>query len=278
MDSCLHAYFVQNKELISSCDFNVEKLDNQGYVYEVVRVMQAVPLFLEDHLKRMYNSLALANSEPKVSSDFVRNSLLKLISFNKVDYGNIKIIIGNPQDAHKPFYAAWFQPHFYPSDANYEQGVKVAFLEHERPDPNAKIWHTNYQELVRETKLRQGVFELLLSNDGKVTEGSKSNIFLIKDQAIYTPPELEVLNGITRQKVILLANQNNIHLVEKSVRKADIAAADALFLSGTSPKILPVSMILPDKQFQTDHPLLRKMIGLYDALIENYIDENKPQQ
>lgn len=275
MDSCLHSYFVRNDELVSTCDFNPDNYVNQHYVYEVIRVIDGVPLFLEDHLQRMWHSLAMADIKAEANKDFVKASLSKLISINKVDFGNIKIVVGKPQKANAPHYAAWFQPHSYPAQKSYDEGVDVGYLNYERKSPTAKIWRDNYQQLVAETKTKHKLFELLLTANGKVTEASKSNFFIVKDGMIFTSPEAEVLNGITRIKVILLARKQSIKVVEKSLTLEDIACADALFLTGTSPKLLPVNKLLPEKVFDTQNEVMRKLMQLYDDLIAQYINENK---
>jgi len=275
MYSCLHSYFVRNEELVSTCDFNPDNFVNQHYVYEVIRVIDGVPLFLEDHLQRMWHSLALADVKTEANNDFVKASLSKLISINKVDFGNIKIIVGQPQKENAPHYAAWFQPHSYPAQNAYDKGVEVGYLNYERKSPTAKIWRDNYQKLVAETKAKDKLFEVLLSANGKVMEGSKSNFFLVKDNILYTAPEAEVLNGITRIKVIVLAKKHGFKLVEKSLSQDDLNHADALFLTGTSPKILPVHKLHPQKVFDTHNELMRKLMHLYNELIAQCINENK---
>ncbi|MBZ0241826.1 MAG: aminotransferase class IV [Bacteroidales bacterium] len=275
MDNCLHSYFVRDKELVSSCDFNAEVFVNQGFVYEVIRVIDGVPLFLEDHLQRMWHSLAMADIKAEVSKDFVKASLSRLISINKVDFGNIKLVIGKPQKANAPRYAAWFQPHSYFAQKTYDEGVGVGYLNYERKSPTAKIWHDNYQQLIAETKAKHKLFEVLLSANGKVTEGSKSNFFIVKNGCLFTSPEAEVLNGITRIKVISLAHQQSIEVVEKTLSQEDIAAADAMFLTGTSLNIMPVNILYPEKVFDTRNELMLKLMQLFDKLIAQYIQENK---
>lgn len=274
MDSCLHSYFIRDKELVSTCDFIADIVANQAYVYEVIRVIDGVPLFLENHLQRMWHSLAMTKIEARVDKEFVINSLFKIISINKVAFGNLKIVIGNPEDTYKPFYAAWFQPHFYPLQQAYNEGVDVAYFDYERESPTAKIWHNNYQQLIAETKKKHKLYELLLTAYGKVTEGSKSNLFLVKNGRVFTAPENEVLNGITRMNVISLTRSHAIELIETPLSQHDIAAADAMFLTGTSAKILPVKKLHPDKLFDTKNELMRKLMQLYDELIAKYILEN----
>lgn len=275
MDNCLHSYFVRNDELVSCCDFNANSFADQGYVYEVLRVIGGVPLFLEDHLQRMWYSLASARVDTAITPHFIKSVLRQLIDINKVDIGTIKVVIGKPYKLNAPHFAAWFQQHSYPSQKSYDEGVDISFLDYERKTPTAKIWRENYQQLIAEKKKQFNLFELLLTSNDKVTEGSKSNFFIVKNDTLYTSPEAEVLNGITRIKVISLAHDAAIKVVEKSISKAAIYQADALFLTGTSPKVLPVSKLYPEKLFDTQNEIMRKLMQAYDTLIVRYINENK---
>jgi branched-chain amino acid aminotransferase len=82
---------------------------------------------------------------------------------------------------------------------------------------------------------------LMLSLDGYLTEGSVSNLFLVKRRRLYTPAAgLGILEGITRQVVIELAGENRIPLHETRLRPSDLYRADECFLTNTSMEIMPV--------------------------------------
>ncbi|HOI31781.1 MAG TPA: aminotransferase class IV [Bacteroidales bacterium] len=267
----MHNYFVFNEELRSTCDFNGESANQSGFVYEVVRVVEGIPLFLEDHIQRLKNSAEAATITLPVSEKFMKQSFKALIVNNKVTEGNIKCVAGN-RTTNKLFYAAWFQPHFYPAVELYKQGVVVGMLNEERKNPNAKVWRADFQQRIQQQKLEQQVFELLLISNGRLTEGTKSNVFLIKKAGIYTAPSDQVLGGITRSKVLEMAESIGMEIFEQNLAVADLMEAEAVFLTGTSPKILPVAAIAGfSKNFIIDHPVLQQLIAMYDSLIEAYI-------
>ncbi|MDN5349808.1 MAG: branched-chain amino acid aminotransferase [Bacteroidales bacterium] len=275
MDSCLHSYFVRNEELRSTCDFNGDETSLTGFVYEVVRVIDGVPLFLDDHINRLKASAEAAAIKLPVSEKFINQSFKALIINNKVSEGNIKCVLGN-RSANRVYYAAWFQPHAYPAAEMYSNGVIIGLLDEGRYNPKAKVWRAEFQERILKQKKDQQVFEVLLIPDGALTEGTKTNVFLIKNNEVFTAPSDQVLQGITRTKVVELAKDNNILLFEKNLVLADLLEADAVFLTGTSPKILPVKSILDHpKLYQVDHPVLQRFIKLYDKLIQQYIARHK---
>lgn len=109
-----------------------------------------------------------------------------------------------------------------------------------------------------------------------ITEGSRSNVFFVKDEIFYTAPESKVLVGITRQKVIECLRQLNFELVEKAVSAAEISQFDAAFLTGTSPKVLPVSLI-GKLRLNIQVLVLQKLMKSYDDKIDAYIEKAKAE-
>ncbi len=273
MDQCLHSYFVYNEELRSSCDFNGFATNRSGFVYEVVRVIDGVPLFIEEHLSRLKKSADAVSIKLPVDEKFVIQSFKALILQNKVLEGNIKCVVGN-RSANRLYYAAWFQPHHYPAAELYKNGVTVGLIDEKRNTPEAKVWRSDYQQKIQQEKSEKQVFELLLTPNGKLTEGTKTNLFLIKKNNVYTAPSHVVLSGITRVKVLDIGMANAIPIVEKNLELKDLLDADAVFLTGTSPKILPVKSILSYPQvFDVNHPQLVKLMRLYEEMIRNYIGQ-----
>ncbi len=271
MEECLHRFFIWNKEIRSSCDFNPFAFDSEGFVYEVIRVIDGVPLFLDEHLQRLTKSSTLANFHQLPEVRFVAKSLTKLIEVNAVDCGNIKLVFRPSNPVHQLHYAAWFQPHAYPSDAQYANGINVALFEQERLDPNAKIMREQYKKDVAKAIAENHVDDVLLVHQGKVTEGSKSNVFFIQDKLLITAPESQVLVGITRQKTIEIAKKNQLPYLEREIKVEELKWMDAAFVTGTSPKIMPIRQIVGIGNCTVEHEILQKLMALYDETIKQNI-------
>jgi len=117
------------------------------------------------------------------------------------------------------------------------------------------------------------LFEVLLVDEnGYITEGSRSNVFFVKGNVVITPPEDQVLVGITRSNIIQICKKNQIPIREELTHTKDLRIMDALFISGTSLKVLPVNSI-DEIQIRTDNALTQKISKLYDELINKYIEE-----
>jgi len=114
------------------------------------------------------------------------------------------------------------------------------------------------------------VYELLLTSDGKVTEGSRSNIFFIKGQTIFTAPGDSVLKGITRKKIFGVCKKIRFEVIEKVISINELSDYEAAFLSGTSPKVLPIKQIQGLSEYDTQNETLNKVREAYDELIDSY--------
>jgi len=80
--------------------------------------------------------------------------------------------------------------------------------------------------------------------DNRLAEGCISNVFLVKDSVLYTPPiNTPVLPGVARKTVCLLALQNSIKLNEKDLTIDDLLGADEIFLTNVIMQIMPITRV-----------------------------------
>ena len=274
MQNCLLTHFIFNKEIKSSCDFNQFALEEYLAVYEVVRVVDGLPLFLEEHINRFFASLRFNNIKSSSSERQIKSRLKALIEVNKLSMGNIRFQMVFTEQGSTDFYA-WVAPFFYPSKQQYEKGVDCGLYQAERPTPNSK---TALHKLRKDTTAEinnKGVFEVLLhTKEGFITEGSKSNVFFIKDKNVYTSPAAAVLLGVTRTKIFELCNSLRIKIREKSIKTEDVGNFDAAFLSGTSIKLLPIKSI-EGKSFNIRSQIVELLTIEYEELIIKYLNNFK---
>ncbi|MDR3593961.1 aminotransferase class IV [Clostridium sp.] len=239
-------------------------------IYEVLRVVEGKPLFLENHLKRMKNSFELINEEFKLSYDEISGKIKKLIiNENKVE-GNIKITYGIREKLLEVF----FIEHSYPSAEMYKNGVETILYFGERENPNAKIINTNFREKVNQEIKSRNVYEaILVDSKGNITEGSRSNIFMVKDNILITSPVKAVLPGVTRGEIISIARKLGIEVKEIEYKHSEISNLDGMFISGTSPKILPIKMV-DGVKLDVNNSIISKLIKEYNLEIKLYIQNH----
>ncbi len=264
------SFYVKNHELVSQSESYPEINLEGTIIYEVIRVINGKVLFFEDHLERFRNSLQMAKLDANQLSENINERIAELIRINKLADGNIKFLVNKDFKENITFYAFEI-PHYYPTENEYKEGVKLILFEAERINPSIKQLHSSLKERVDTAIEKSNAFEAILVHpNGYLTEGSKSNFFMIKNSAVYTSPGEDVLLGVTREKLIKILRKNAIPCNEIRIVPTELNTFEAAFLSGTSPKVLPAKAI--DKiTFDPKHPLLVKIMDLYNTEIESYL-------
>jgi branched-chain amino acid aminotransferase len=129
-------------------------------------------------------------------------------------------------------------------------------------DAKAGCLYPNNARAVIEAQSRG--FDNCLMRDvlGNIAELGTSNIFMVKDCAVFTPaPNGTFLNGITRQRVIKLLREDGATVIEKTLNYSDFETADEIFSSGNFSKVTPVTRI--DQRALQSGPFYRKARELY---------------
>lgn len=264
--SAILDYYIENGEL-KKVDTFIDK--NKGkVVYEVLKVIKGAPLFLEEHLKRFESSFKMLNISSVYSCEDIKEFIKELVKVNSVESGNIKITY----DIELNNIRLFFIKHYYPTKEMYEDGVKTIFYHGERHNPNAKIVDNEFRSKVIEKIKEKNAYEaILVNNEGYITEGSKSNIFIVKNDVFYTSEIKTVLPGVTRGKVIEVLKENSFKFIERNIRFTDITEKDSMFITGTSPDILPINEVEGIK-IDKNNKQLRKLMKLFEEKIKKDIE------
>ena len=266
MEIALLNYFVHDTRLLSTCDFKGDAFEKGLNIYEVLRIQQGVPVFLDEHIRRFFSSAKLEHVDLDISPSFIRQAIRLLITENRMHQGNIKFLYHrNGTDG--THFTAWALPFFYPSPQHYREGVKVVSMPGERHNPNAKKALNGLRQkadgLIREKKVWEVVY---VNNRQNITEGSRSNSFFVEGGKVVTPELSLVVPGITRAKVMELALQRGWPVTETRINLPELNKFEACFLTGTSPKVLPVSDF-NGHRFDVKNPVMRQLMQAYDDLV-----------
>jgi branched-chain amino acid aminotransferase len=180
--------------------------------------------------------------------------------------GNVKLVFNFNENN---IFLAYFVKHHYPSEEEYENGVKTIFYHGERKNPNAKIINMEFRTAVDKEIIEKKAYEaILVDRNGYITEGSKSNIFMVKGKTIITSPLEGVLPGVTRSVIIELCKKLSLKVEEKRIYYRDITDLDGLFISGTSPKVLPINEVESIKFNSSHSEIIMKIMDEYDKVIK----------
>lgn len=270
MEKAVLDFFLYNGNEYNTPEFNAIYGEDPPSIYEVIRIIDGVPLFLEEHYTRLNKSAAILGNEINMSFNSIKSNIEKMIHLNNVSNHNIKIVINNFVKNTNNNYFFLIKSN-YPNEDLYSQGIRTFLYDFMRENPNAKIINKGLREEVDILLAKKNCYEALLVNSlGEITEGSRSNLFFIKEGKVYTSPPGDVLLGITRQRIIKLCTENNIDVVETPIYSNSLNSYEAAFISGTSPKVLPIANI-DDLQYSTSNETLLKVMNLYNKEIDNYL-------
>ena len=271
MEKIVGNFFIENTNLISVNQF--PETDNDStIVYEVVKVENFVPLFYEKHFVRLKNSVELAGFVTRINNTRMFIQIERLISENNIPNGNIKIGLLFNKSGELQSTKLYFIPHSYPTQNEYNTGVSIISYKAERENPNVKYRNRGLRNKTNQLIADNNIFEILLYNSNNIiTEGSRSNIFFIKENKVYTAPQNLILKGITWEYVVDICKENNIELIEKEININDISNYDSAFLTGTSPKVIQINSIDNTKFIKNE--LIDLIAKEYNKIISIYTEK-----
>ena len=224
-------------------------------VFEGIRVYNNRVFLLNEHIDRLFNSAKAIALEIPMSKEELVTAVADTCKANELKNGYVRLIVTrgkgslglNPYLCKDPeiiIIAAEIQ--LYPKDL-YENGLKIVTVGTVRNHPeaiNPRIKSLNYLNnvLAKIEAINAGCMEcIMLNHKGEVAEASGDNIFTIKDGKLYTPSIYSgALEGLTRNKVISLAESLGYSVNEVSMQRYDLYTADEVFLTGTAAEIISV--------------------------------------
>ncbi len=223
-------------------------------VYEVIPAYGGHLFRLEEHLTRLDNSLRGIRMQNPLSHQEWRALLERLGECcpdedqslylqvtrgvgNKRDHGIPKVI--------QPTVFAMANPMNQPAPEVYAEGISVITLDDIRWQLcNIKATTLLANVLARSQASDEGAAEAILVRDGKALEGAASNLFIINNGLIITPPKSPLLlPGITRDLVLELADDAGIPWCEADIHVTELVSADEIWMTSSTKEILPVTML-----------------------------------
>ncbi|RXI49813.1 aminotransferase class IV [Clostridium tetani] len=265
-------YYIFNNDIKDSREFNDNIIKGEKNIYEVLKVKNSVPLLLEEHIKRLKSTSNLTNLKIWLKESFIENSIKKLIKKNKVEEGSLKFILNFEEKN----FICYFEETIFPSKEDFKEGISTALYNEERENPNAKVLKLDFRKILDKFIKDKNIFEaILVDRNGFITEGSKSNIFMVKDHKLITTPSKAVLPGITRKQVLDICNELNISVIEKYIGSEQLEEVDGIFISSTPFDILPIKTVDDLKFKSSKNPLIISIMDKYNKKIYEYIKNKK---
>ncbi|MRT92535.1 aminotransferase class IV [Ancylomarina sp. 16SWW S1-10-2] len=271
MSECSEYKYLHNSDVKNSNEFKDDFFKKGLSLYEVMRVVESKPIFLEDHLMRLQKSAKKVEQFIWLDYSELVEKIKLVISTNCVVEGNIKIVF-NIQENSRNFYC-YFVQHKYPKKEEYAEGVHTIIYKAERSNPNAKVYDDKLRSYTNSLLENPDVYEvILMDGHDNIREGSRSNLFFIEGNTLVTAPDDEVLNGVVRKKIIEICKRIGIPVLKEEIAYNSLSKFDAAFITGTSPQVLPIKSI-DMISFNVNHHLLKRLLESYRKELANYLTE-----
>ena len=261
MNECYGAKYILNGELLPSELFENPLVYEGDSIYEVLRMVRGNPIFFDDHMARLVTSARLQKKEILADIPILRRAIINLTRSDKMREVNLKIVFNYNKGASN--YLVYFIEPIYPTNSQYKKGVKGILFFAERKDPESKVIDSKLRSSISHKLMHDGGYEaVLVGADNLITEGSRTNIFFLKGETLVTAPDNVVLNGITRKQILEICKENKIGVELTCVSLDKINEYDSVFMTGTSPVVLPFYCI-DNYYFSVKHPMIERLRKLY---------------
>ena len=242
-------------------------LIQRGYgIFDYLRVVDNKPLFVQDHLDRLYNSAALMHMEVPQSKESILKIVMELVAKNDMPYSGLKLIVsgGDSSDGYtleQPRLTIIQQP--LPIPSNHFSVSPFVLMSHpfQRQLPQVKT--TDYlMAIYLQPQLKAfGGQDILYTHEGMIKECPRSNFFLISEKGHIVTAQDQILKGITRKNILEEASANGITIEERPIALEEIKTAKGAFIASSTKRIIPVSKI-DTTVIPTDSPVLQKVFDL----------------
>ena len=249
--------FINGK--LSDLNDTVISMEDRGYqfgdgVYEFTEIYNGRLFGFQEHMNRLFRSLRELRIPAVYTERELEDFHYQLIEASGVNQGGVYLQITRGVAPRVHFFPETVTPcltmSLRPAGASKEElrkkGTKITLIPDERwLRCDIKSLNLLGNVLGKQKAKEAGCYEGVMIRDGKITEGTSSNIFMVKDDVLWTHPTNNlILKGITRTFVMeKIVPELGLTVIEKPFTPEFLKSADEVFLSGTSTEIMPITVI-----------------------------------
>lgn len=242
-----------NDKILDSEEASVS-VNDSGLLYgmglfETMRAANGKVFRLDDHIERLFASAAKLNIKHELTKETIEKAVSQVLSANSLADARLRLTLTagamgeETNRATLLITATDFTP--YPPEY-YKNGVRVTLCDFRQTGADPLCGHktTNYFArllALRKAHEKKAAEALWFTADNRLAEGCISNVFIVKDSVLQTPPlSTPVLNGIARRTVCEIAIDKRIELKEKDLTVENLLAADEVFITNVIMTAMPV--------------------------------------
>ncbi len=225
-------------------------------VFEGERAYNGKIFKMTEHHQRLHDSAAMLGFEIPYTVAEINEIALELLARNHLKdayirpvawHGPESLSVASYKNSVNLALASWQWTSYFPKEV---LGVKLAWADWVRPAPNMAPVHAKANgqyisaTLSKNKAEKEGFHDaLMLDYRGYIAECTGANIFIAKDQTVYTPIADCFLNGITRQTVMQLLKEKGFKIIEKHLMPEEIKNAEEIFITGSAVEVQSVIQI-----------------------------------
>ena len=253
-------------------------------VFETIRTYGGKPFALEEHVQRLARSASRVLIELPLPIEEIAKEIERAVELAQNPESSIRVMLTrgtgplglDPDLARNPSRFVFVEPLKMPPVEAYRDGIKTILVRTSRATDataaaGAKV--ANYLTsllALREAKQAQATEALIVDGNGMVVEGATSNVFVVKNGELVTPPESAgILPDITRAHLIEVAKELGVVVRFEELPEASILDADEVFISSSIREVLPVVRVdektigdgKPGAMTRKLHSAFRKAVG-----------------
>lgn len=261
--------YQQNNQLVAVLESNAFRY-GEGF-FTTTAIRKSIPLWLEDHLSRLHDSLVdfrmgeictqdlLLAAYRWVQENHLEQGLLRIMAWNEA--GKVKVYINGGSLNNKSDQQIGLQGTRYRRHSSHPLLAYKSF----------NYWMNN---LAYQDALEHGYSEVVFLNErGEICEGSRSNIYWVRDGLIYTPDKgCGLLPGICREKVLEAALGLGLEMRLGGFQLRELKKADEVFITNSVSGITGVSHFENSQRFES-RKITEVLSHAYDSMVDNYLTE-----
>jgi branched-subunit amino acid aminotransferase/4-amino-4-deoxychorismate lyase len=274
--------YILNDSLVAKPEAKIAVSDLallRGYgIFDFFRLEGLKPLFLEDHLDRFFRSAARLRLPSPVAREGLRSLVLAMIRENKMKDSAVRIVLtgGDSSDGYSigaPTLIGINEPVARPAHTYLENGIKVMPCAYVRDIPDVKTLNYSMGIYMQPDIAAVGASDVLYHFQGQVSELSRSNFYIVTQSGTIVTPDKNILPGITRKKILQIAQQE-FDVEERTLYLDEVYAASECFISGTTKTVMPVTQV-GDHTIGTGKPgkCTRKLQGQFAEFVQQAIKD-----
>ncbi len=275
-----------NGEIVQKTEARISVFDHGllygDGVFEGIRFYNGQAFRLQPHLQRLYRSATALALRIPYSEEELTHAVNNVIAGFGNPHGYLRLVVTrgegllglDPTSCSRPNIILIADHIALVNEEQRRQGVRAVIAATRRLPPDgldARIKSLNYLNhiLARLEASNAGAQEAILLNaSGHVAEGTADNVFIVRDDMLYTPrPTDGALEGVTRGIILKLAAQAGIHALEQPLAPYDLYTADECFLTGTGAELIPVREINGRPLKTCPGPVFTMLLKAFEELV-----------